>query len=243
MRTSCIHTSYHIFPSYLRPEILPLFDFLTIALPPTLQLQASFRTQAKALLRKNLIQQRRAVCTNIFIVLTPIFFCILLFVLQRVINNAIDKPENKCGCLCLNCCETDSAGVKTCRVPTIDNPCREWQDCEEYDENQCGFIYSDAAQASFCAVPSPSIWPALVSVPSPGFLAHPYSPDGAMLVTGQNMTLADSLKLFPDPKPTPEDQLAADSFVALGLQNVSPFLSHIDLHLVVCLVWIKINGK
>lgn len=183
------------------------------------RLKASFRTQAKALLRKNLVQQRRAVCTNIFIVLTPIFFCVLLFVLQRVINNAIDKPENKCGCLCLNCCETDSSGTKVCRVPTIDNPCREWQDCEQYDENQCGFIYSDASQASFCAVPSPSIWPAMVSVPAPAYLAHPYSPDGAMLVTGQNMTLADNMILFPDPKPTPEDQLAADSFVALGLQN------------------------
>ena len=61
----------------------------------------------------------------------------------------------------------------------------------------------------------------MVSVPSPGYLAHPYSPDGAFLVTGDNEQLVNELKLFPDSKPTAEDQQAANSFAALGLQNVS----------------------
>jgi ABC-type multidrug transport system ATPase subunit len=193
-------------------------------------LQTPFTIQAKALLRKNLQQQRRAVCTNVFIVVTPIFFCILLFVLQKVINNALDKPDNRCGCLCLSCCSTPSnGGPQTCRVPTTEDPCQGWEDCQEYDTNQCGFQYSDADQAGFCAVPSPSIWPALFSIPSPGYLAHPYSPKGAVLVTGQDETLVNSLNLFADPNITAADTTAAANFAALGQETGAVYAGALSL--------------
>ncbi len=193
-------------------------------------MQTPFTIQAKALLRKNLQQQRRAVCTNVFIVVTPIFFCILLFILQKVINNALDKPDNRCGCLCLSCCSTPAdGGDAICRVPTVEDPCRAWEDCQLYDDTQCGFQYSDAEQAGFCAVPSPSIWPALFSIPSPGYLAHPYSPKGAVLVTGQDQTVVNSLNLFPDPNVTAADITAATSFAELGTESGAAYAGALSL--------------
>ncbi len=43
--------------------------------------------QANALLRKNGVQQRRAWVQNLVAVCMPIFFCLLLWGLQKVINN------------------------------------------------------------------------------------------------------------------------------------------------------------
>jgi ABC-type multidrug transport system ATPase subunit len=114
-------------------------------------------------------------------------------------------------------------------VPTIEDPCRAWEDCEEYDESQCGFQYSDAEQAGFCAVPNPSIWPAMFSIPSPGFLAHPYSPKGAVLVTGQDQTLAQALNLFPDPNVTAADQVAAANFADLGEESGAVYAGALSL--------------
>ena len=57
--------------------------------------QTSFRTQAGALFRKNAAQQRKSVCANVMVLLTPVFFCVLLFVLQRLINSATDTASNK----------------------------------------------------------------------------------------------------------------------------------------------------
>ncbi|BBN17972.1 protein MpABC85 [Marchantia polymorpha subsp. ruderalis] len=58
----------------------------------------TFTTQANALLRKNIIYQKRNSATNCCIVSFPIAICILLFVFQRVINNVFDKADYKCGC-------------------------------------------------------------------------------------------------------------------------------------------------
>lgn len=43
--------------------------------------------QANALLRKNGVQQRRAWVQNLVAICMPIFFCLLLWGLQKVINN------------------------------------------------------------------------------------------------------------------------------------------------------------
>lgn len=43
--------------------------------------------QANALLRKNGVQQRRAWVQNLVAICMPIFFCLLLWALQKVINN------------------------------------------------------------------------------------------------------------------------------------------------------------
>ena len=191
-------------------------------------MQTSFGTQAKALFRRNAAQQRRSVCTNIFIVLTPVCFCLLLYILQLLINAAIDTPDSRCGCLCLRCC-TDIDGEKTCRDATPDNPCVGYDSCETYDEKQCGFQYSNARQASFCAVEEPSIWPAVAQVPSPGYLAHPWSPDAAMLLTGDK-AVVDSIDLFPVPNVTQAEIDAASRFFLQGAQNGAAYVGALSFY-------------
>ena len=169
------------------------------------------------MLLNNLTKQKRAWGTNLNLIITPVFFCVMLYVLQTLINNALDTAANKvgaqcvcvrvwvcvsergavghtrngrqraprrspvqhpplrprltppppaplalqCGCYCLTCCQTND-GVKTCRDSTPENPCQAWEDCDNYDTSRCGFQYSDAGQASFCTLPTPSSWPALL---------------------------------------------------------------------------------
>ena len=65
--------------------------------PPRPAQATAFRAQAAALFAKNAAQQRRAWKTNLFIVVAPLIFCVLLLVLQKVMNNALDVPENRVG--------------------------------------------------------------------------------------------------------------------------------------------------
>ena len=141
--------------------------------------------------------------------------------LQLAIDNAIDSPKYRCGCLCLSCCDTNSTtGDQVCRTPTDTDPCQGWETCEESDDAQCGLQYSNAEQAAFCAIASPSIWPAMVSLPSEGYLAQPYSPNAAILMTGEDPVLAQDWTLFPNPNATAEDNQAAANFFAQGQQTV-----------------------
>jgi ABC-type multidrug transport system ATPase subunit len=78
-------------------------------------------------------------------------------------------------------------------------------------------------------VPSPSIWPAMFSIPSPGYLAHPYSPKGAVLVTGQDQALTQAMNLFPDPNVTTADQIAAANFAALGQESGAAYAGALSL--------------
>nr|VDC82643.1 unnamed protein product [Brassica rapa] len=61
--------------------------------------QASFWTQANALLRKNLTYQRKHIWTNVRLVLVPLFLCLLLLsiqlLLEAVMNKVLDMA--KCG--------------------------------------------------------------------------------------------------------------------------------------------------
>ena len=88
------------------------------------------------------------------------------------------------------------------------------------DETKCGFQYSNAGQVGFCAIPTPSIWPAMVSVPSEGYLAHPYSPNTEILMTGEDPSLAQDWTLFPNPNATAADTQAAATFFAQGQETV-----------------------
>jgi hypothetical protein len=184
------------------------------------RLKSTFRTQAKALFRKNATQQRRALWQNFFIIITPIFFVVLLYVLQRLINNAIqDDPNNKCGCLCLRCCDPSSSADGSgpvCRDATPDAPCNPWEDCQQTDDTRCGIEYSNADQASVCSIPSPSIWPPLFQVPPPDALARPQSPDAAILITGDGGSIVTDMQLFPEPNVTDESIAVAASFTELG---------------------------
>lgn len=60
--------------------------------------KASFRTQADALLRKNLTYQKRNKRSNMCLVAFPVLLCVLLAVLQKVVDNQLNKSEFRCGC-------------------------------------------------------------------------------------------------------------------------------------------------
>eukprot|EP00899_Mesostigma_viride_P019984 jgi/Mesvir1/27988/Mv20187-RA.1 len=104
------------------------------------RLAPSFRTQTNALFRKNLTFQKRNWRTNCCIVATPLLLCILLVLMQKAIDNALDDPSNKCGCVCL---------------PKGDPNCRK----------VCGPQFSDTEQIFWCAIPHPVHYPALMQIP------------------------------------------------------------------------------
>ncbi|KFK27924.1 hypothetical protein AALP_AA8G447700 [Arabis alpina] len=62
---------------------------------------ANFWAQANALLRKNLTYQRKRIWTNVRLVLIPLFLCLLLFLIQYVIDKGIEVANSasskKCG--------------------------------------------------------------------------------------------------------------------------------------------------
>ncbi|KAL9241235.1 hypothetical protein vseg_015366 [Gypsophila vaccaria] len=148
--------------------------------------RASFSTQANALLRKNFIFQKRNKRANACLIVFPVLLCVLLSVLQRLINNELDKAKYRCGCAQVN------------------------------GTTVCGVQYSTLDQAFSCPIPDPPKWPALLQVPGPEFRAtqtdsatFPNLPSEScrqtgtcpvtMLVTGKNQTLGQSLanSLYP----------------------------------------------
>lgn len=161
-------------PQTDKGDLLP--PFLSLTLP-----QTTFRAQAEALAKKNLSYQSRNRGQNICLVISPVLLCSLLAVLQLVINNAFDSPDNRCGCKCLEC------EVKTNDVPggpwwgmdlpappgtwhkaTDDSPCptRTPMDmCRDWDQNDCGIQYSEGGQAGFCEIANPATWPSMAMLP------------------------------------------------------------------------------
>ncbi|XP_008793496.2 ABC transporter A family member 7-like [Phoenix dactylifera] len=147
---------------------------------------ASFFTQADALLRKNLMFQKRKSCTNICTILFPVLICLLVGSLQSWVNIQLVKYGPKCECSCV---ETDGNG--TCKTDS----------CSQN-------MMPD--QLSPCPVPSPPKWPPLLQVPKPKYRATrddiiPFTdlPDksckrtkscpATILVTGGNQSFAKSL--------------------------------------------------
>jgi hypothetical protein len=127
--------------------------------------------------------------TNACITVFPVFLCVILVVLQGVINHEINKPKYQCGCACV-----DAAPDGTCR------------------RTECGVEHSTLDQVGSCPIKSPTPWPALVQVPRPESRAvriasQPFDglPDptcrdtgscpASVLVTGMNRSLAQSMFL------------------------------------------------
>uniref|UniRef100_A0A0D9XCW9 ABC transporter domain-containing protein n=1 Tax=Leersia perrieri TaxID=77586 RepID=A0A0D9XCW9_9ORYZ len=207
---------------------------------------ASFSTQAGALLRKNLCFQESRRCstlfafdpliwpccprhkrnlkTNIGITIFPILVCVLLVVLQNVINSELDKPQHQCGC---GCAETDSDGTTCLR-------------------EECGIQHSTLEQVWTCEVRSPPRWPALIQVPWGTFRAvetesQPFgdlpdpmcrdiwSCDVTVLITGEYQTFAESVsaRLFPSIYPVlnvTDDQM----FPAFSSSLVTDYLDFLS---------------
>ncbi|KAL8465014.1 hypothetical protein ACS0TY_034480 [Phlomoides rotata] len=142
-------------------------------------------TQANALLRKNLTFQKRNIKTNIRLVVSPFFLCLLLLLIQILVNRELDKPSNRCGCTC---------------VDTGNGQC----------ETRCGIEYSTLDQVFTCPIPHPQEWPPLLQVPAQqhravrtDFISHRDLPDDSckrtgscpvtMLISGNNQTFGQSV--------------------------------------------------
>ncbi|XP_047973696.1 ABC transporter A family member 7-like [Salvia hispanica] len=147
---------------------------------------SSIWTQANALLRKNLTFQKRNMITNSQLVLSPLVFCLLLVLVQNLVDNELDKPSKRCGCTCV---DTDGNGQ-----------------CE----TKCGIEYSTLDQGFSCPIPHPPEWPPLLQIPEEKFRAvrtdfNSYqdlpndsckrtgSCPATMLITGKNKTFAQSV--------------------------------------------------
>lgn len=109
---------------------------------------AIFLTQADALLRKNLILQKRKWRTNLCTILFPVLICLLIGSLQRWVNKELDKTEPKCEC---HCAETDGNG--TCK------------------KEICKPNILPAYPSAPCPIRSPPKWPPLLQVPEPNYRA------------------------------------------------------------------------
>jgi len=110
--------------------------------------------------------------TNIRLILFPMIFCILLVLLQSMIDTLLEKPKYKCGCICAN--------NKT--------------KCHD-SEKVCGIQYSDQTQVVTCPIPNPPEWPPLLQLPtlSCNTTSSCYF---TMLFTANNRSLGQSIVPF-----------------------------------------------
>eukprot|EP01018_Ginkgo_biloba_P024057 Gb_37630 [translate_table: standard] len=185
---------------------------------------STFDTQANALLRKNLTFQKRNLRTNVGLVIFPILLCLLLLIIQGVVNNQLNASKNRCGCKCV---ETNGSGG-----------------CQKV----CGIQYSTLDQVGTCAIPSPPMWPAFMQVPRPQYRAVKTDsneftglPDDSclktnfcpatLLYTGQNKSMAESLagNLVTDALPTNfSDPLEIFSVLVPGTDSMPDISNYIE---------------
>lgn len=90
-----------------------------------------------------LFWQKRNKKTNIRLISFPFLLCLLLVLIQALVNSQLDKPANKCGCACV-----DKNGDGQC-------------------EKVCGLEYSDSDQATTCPIEHPPEWIPLLQIPEP----------------------------------------------------------------------------
>ncbi|XP_066370730.1 ABC transporter A family member 7-like [Miscanthus floridulus] len=164
----------------------------------------SFASQTNALLRKNLIFQKRNRKGTIRLIIVPIYLCLIISVLQRVINNFLDKPKYRCGCKCI-----DVNGTGPC-------------------QNMCGIQYSTLDQAPSCPIPNPPKWPSLVQVPLPEYRAVQ---DSSGLFTGfpdescrKTQSCAVSIP-FAGANRTLSNSIMQNLFTSSPLLNISDYTS------------------
>ncbi|GIL52921.1 hypothetical protein Vafri_8666, partial [Volvox africanus] len=162
-----------------------------------------FALQTSAVLRKNTSLQKRAWGQDLCLLGLPLLFCVLLLVLQRLVNTQLgSSDEYRCGCKCLECCDwvaSGQEGSKTnweCYQATSERPCSPYAHCKARDPSECGAQYSTYAQIAFCDVRYPSTWPAVLQVPP-----DEYRPMGHSVQTSTSAASPSSppSSLFPRP--------------------------------------------
>ncbi|KAG9449598.1 hypothetical protein H6P81_009563 [Aristolochia fimbriata] len=184
----------------------------------------SFWKQADALLRKNICFQKRNLRTNIRLILFPFVLCILLVIIQTIVNNELEKPENRCGCTCI-----DTNGDGSC-------------------ETVCGIQYSTPDQVATCPIPSPPKWPAFLQIPRPEYRAvrtdvipftdlpvesckETHSCPATVLLTGSNRSYAENLagRLFPSVSSLDfSDYLSSLANIVPGSDSETESLNYIE---------------
>ncbi|KAL4428467.1 hypothetical protein ABPG75_002556 [Micractinium tetrahymenae] len=190
--------------------------------PPRRRERASFWTQAGALARKQASLQKRRWLGNLGLLAAPFLICMLLWVLQEVINKQLDSRSFRCGCKCLACCDwvpVDGGSGKgstvdgsmngttavsyQCYEATDDKPCSPYAKCQAYNDTECGLLYSTADQVGFCGVAEPPLWPALLDVPQEryrGPKAPGFEPEGLPGPPGIPPSAAPMLYTGEDPE-------------------------------------------
>ncbi|KAG5522833.1 hypothetical protein RHGRI_034846 [Rhododendron griersonianum] len=127
--------------------------------------------------------------STIRLILYPFLLCLILVVVQNLINHLLDNAKYKCGCTCVD--------------SNADGQC-------DSTEKVCGIQYSTLDQASSCPIPSPPEWPPFLQIPAPeyravrtDFVSFTDLPDqscrntgtcpATILFTGNNQTLGQRL--------------------------------------------------
>ncbi|XP_048138720.1 ABC transporter A family member 7-like isoform X2 [Rhodamnia argentea] len=181
---------------------------------------ATFWTQANALLRKNFTFQKRNIKTNIQLISFPFVLCLLIVLIQSLVNHELNNADNKCGCECI-----DTNGDGQC-------------------EKVCGIQYSTVDQVGTCPILNPPKWPPLLQIPAPQYRAVktsfiPFndlpndscrrtgSCPATILFTGNNQSLGEILlgNMVPNSSP-----LNSSDILGSLAQNVLGTASLPDLH-------------
>ena len=162
----------------------------------------SFGGQYKAYLKVLWNLQRRKWTQNIVLLICPVLVCLGLFFSTKDVDSVEFSNENfRCGCKCLECCNTVNNGTQTqyvCYNSTDENPCSPYDHCLRRDPYECGFLYSTADQAQFCEIRQPPLWPTLLQIPSQ--IRQESDPVLYIGYTGENETFVGSIasKLLKD---------------------------------------------
>ncbi|GLC69187.1 hypothetical protein PLESTF_000800000 [Pleodorina starrii] len=186
---------------------------------------AGFGTQANALLRKSAVYQKRNVCTNICLLSSPIFFCIILLIIKLLVDRLLLMNDDfKCGCMCAKCC---LVGTDNCT--TTDAAClMDGWECRQRNKDVCGLQYSNTDQAEWCEVASPGIWAPMVTLPRSSVRAAPAGPALTTLITAPQPPSLTAAQLGPGLYPTPLSSpwalpsLDNETLLALIPQLVTP---------------------
>ncbi|KXZ51851.1 hypothetical protein GPECTOR_11g29 [Gonium pectorale] len=142
---------------------------------------ASPQAQARALLSKSAVYQRRNTATNVCLVVAPVFFCVLLAVLQ--LTPRFQRIEE--------CTSLDTGYCERNRNAT----------CRAFNDSNCSLRFSAPGQAVFCPIPVPSSWPAVLPSPRPTFRSGG-STGSWFPYTGSDMAAASAVaaNLFTQPE-------------------------------------------
>ncbi|CAN8278116.1 unnamed protein product [Cochlearia groenlandica] len=109
---------------------------------------ASFLTQADALLRKNLVFQKRNLWSNVRLITIPFFLCILLLVVQMLFNTQFNDIHGQCGCLNKETCGVSYSTSEQAAFCAIPNP-PQWTPLLQIPASQYRFTAADLRPASF----------------------------------------------------------------------------------------------